>query len=143
MRLAPKGGEGVPACTMSISGNGVSRGPSSRLLYDAPVPAITHRKRALSVGALLEKRAVLLDEITAIDAELRQRGVRALETLVVRPRDVAGDVLAVLAKGPKTIHEIWLATGQTKHGVRQMLSKLARAGEVVRVGHGLYRLPGD
>jgi hypothetical protein len=61
---------------------------------------------------------------------------------VVRRRDVAGDVLALLAGGPKSVREIWLATGQTKHGVRQMLSKLALTGEVVRVRHGLYRLPG-
>jgi hypothetical protein len=47
-----------------------------------PVLAMTRRKRALSVGAPLEKRAALIDEIVAIDAELRQRGVRALQTLV-------------------------------------------------------------
>jgi hypothetical protein len=112
------------------------------LAYDAPVPAKTSRGRAFSATALLEKRALLLEEVAAIDAELRRRGVRALQTLIVRRRYVARDVLALLADGPKTVHEIWLITRQTKHGVAQMLYRLALAGEVVRVRHGLYRLPG-
>jgi hypothetical protein len=119
----------------------VARTELSLGLRSALVLAKTRPRRALSVGALLKKRAALIDEIAAIDAELREGGVRALQTLVVRRRDVAADVLAVLAEGPKTISEIWLATGQTKHGVRQMLSKLALTGEVVRIKQGLYRLP--
>jgi predicted Rossmann fold nucleotide-binding protein DprA/Smf involved in DNA uptake len=92
------------------------------------------------IPKLLAERSKLLAHIATIDAALLAGGVRAVERVVGRTRDVSLDVLALVAKGvsaPKTIAE---KTGQTPHAVSQMLHLLARAGEIHRVGRGVYKV---
>jgi hypothetical protein len=93
------------------------------------------------LSALLDERARCLSRVAEIDAELRTRGVRGVGTVLGRPRDASIALLRFLTHGPATVAEIQQATGQSKHAVEQMCSKLTIDGELRRVAVNTYALP--
>ncbi len=93
-----------------------------------------------SIPQLLGDRASLVARIRAIDDELERRGVRAISKPIGRPSDVKSLVLIALAQGQRTTTGVATDTGQTQHATAQMLSKMALAGEIQRVGRSTYAL---
>ena len=81
--------------------------------------------------------------IEDIDAELRRRGVRPIQAVIGRPREVAEIITRAVSDGPRTTAEIHAAIGldAKRHAVQQMLSKMTLAGELRRVSRGAYGLP--
>lgn len=96
----------------------------------------------MALEQLLAERAALSRRIAEIDVALSALGV---EAIAVRPggvRSVALVLLAALVDGPRTSKQIAEATRKTRGSVDTMLGKLVKRGEVVRVGCGVYALPG-
>jgi predicted Rossmann fold nucleotide-binding protein DprA/Smf involved in DNA uptake len=94
------------------------------------------------VGFLLARRRKAIILIQAIDSELEKLGVRAAEKAPGRGRWMANRVVEILASGPLDARTIISETGQRIAAGHQMLSKMVLAGELVRVGRGVYGLPG-
>ncbi len=93
------------------------------------------------LSTLLQRRADAAADIAAIDSELDRRGVRARAATPGPARSKAGLVLALLARGEATTAEVRAAlAGTGAHAVVQLLHRMARDGEIERVGHGRYRL---
>jgi predicted Rossmann fold nucleotide-binding protein DprA/Smf involved in DNA uptake len=90
---------------------------------------------------LIATRTTRMREIEEIDAELERRGFRVTAKPAGRMRDVSLLVLVALNQGPRSSRDVAKATGQSAHACDQMLSKMYLAGEVRRVGPGLYALP--
>jgi hypothetical protein len=93
------------------------------------------------LAALLQQRADAAATIAAIDGELDRRGVRARAATPGPARSKAGLVLALLSRGEATTAEVRAAlAGTGAHAVVQLLHRMARDGEIERVGHGRYRV---
>ena len=88
----------------------------------------------------MRERASLLERVAEVDAALVAAGVRPVQKVIGRAREVSVDVLALVADGVSAAKDIAEQTGQTPHAVAQMLHLLAKAGEIHRVRKGEYAL---
>jgi hypothetical protein len=93
------------------------------------------------LSTLLQRRADAAADIAAIDGELDRRGIRAKAATPGPVRSKASVVVALLARGEATTGEVRAALhGTGAHAVVQLLHRMAKDGEIERVGHGRYRL---
>jgi hypothetical protein len=97
-------------------------------------------KKPADIPKLLAERSKLIARVAVIDAALFAAGVRPVEKVVGRGREVALDVIALISQGVGTTSEIAARTGRSYGAVAQMLHLLARSGEICRVSRGVYKV---
>jgi predicted transcriptional regulator of viral defense system len=61
----------------------------------------------------------------------------------VRRSDQRKAILAALQDGEMNVLDLTAATGMVRNGLEQLLYKMAKSGEIVRVDRGVYSLPPD
>ncbi len=95
-------------------------------------------------GVILYGRGRDIDEIEtamSFDKVTGQWSVLGAAT-DVRRSDQRKAILQALQEGPMAVSDLIAATGMVRNSLDQLLYKMAKSGEIMRVGRGAYSLPG-